>query len=74
MTTFLLHTEFITLGQLLKATGVVDYGGEVKSYLADHEVFINGELDVRRGRKLYSGDRVELPGQELIEIVRGHSD
>ena len=74
MTTFLLHTEFITLGQLLKATGVVDYGGEVKSYLADHKVFVNGEFDVRRGRKLYAGDRVELPGQASIEIVRANTD
>ena len=54
---FLLHEEFITLGQLLKAAGVLGTGGEVRFYLAENEVLVNGEPEVRRGRKLRGGAR-----------------
>lgn len=55
-----INTEYITLGQLLKFADVISWGGEAKSYLATHEVLINGESDNRRGRKLRVDDVVEL--------------
>jgi ribosome-associated protein YbcJ (S4-like RNA binding protein) len=58
---FGLKTEFITLGQLLKAAGILGNGGEARAYLAEHEVFVNDELDCRRGRKLMAGQPVSLP-------------
>lgn len=63
-----IHTEFITLGQLLKFASVVDSGSEAKFYLASHEIKVNGELDNRRGRKLRSGDQVEIEGV-VYEII-----
>ena len=61
-----IYTEFITLGQLLKITNTVESGGEVKVYLSMNKVYVNGELDVRRGRKLYKGDRISLNSKEYI--------
>jgi ribosome-associated protein len=57
--------EMVRLGQLLKLAGVVDGGGEVKAFLADHEVLVNGEPESRRGRQLGPGDVVRVADQEL---------
>ena len=56
-------TPYITLGQLLKLENVIANGGEAKSFLAAHEVLVNGEVDCRRGRKLYPGDQIEILGK-----------
>ncbi|HET7580544.1 MAG TPA: S4 domain-containing protein YaaA [Bacillales bacterium] len=55
-------TEYITLGQLLKHAGIIDTGGAVKPFLAEYEVYVDGEPEARRGRKLYDGNTVEIPG------------
>ena len=50
----------IRLGQLLKAAGLVETGGEAKLVLAEGVVTVNGELETRRGRQLRAGDVVAL--------------
>jgi ribosome-associated protein len=50
----------IRLGQLLKAAGLVDTGGEAKLVLAEGVVSVNGEVETRRGRQLHPGDVVTL--------------
>ena len=50
----------IRLGQLLKAAGLVDTGGEAKLVLSEGEVTVNGEVETRRGRQLHAGDVVAL--------------
>ncbi|MGM9928787.1 MAG: S4 domain-containing protein YaaA [Bacillus sp. (in: firmicutes)] len=56
-----ISTEYITLGQFLKVADIIQSGGMAKWFLSENDVFINGELDVRRGRKLRAGDVVEIP-------------
>lgn len=56
-----IETEHVTLGQLLKRTGVIGTGGEAKMYLSETRVHVNGQIEDRRGRKLYDGDTVQLP-------------
>ncbi|HLR52720.1 MAG TPA: S4 domain-containing protein YaaA [Candidatus Avamphibacillus sp.] len=53
-------TEFITLGQFIKLTNILESGGMVKSYLNDVGVLLNGEKEHRRGKKLFPGDTVEI--------------
>lgn len=55
--------DYITLGQLLKKLDIIQTGGEEKAYLAMHDILVNGEKDIRRGRKLRPGDIVEIEGQ-----------
>ena len=50
--------QFITLGVLLKITGVIDTGGQAKFFLSTNVVLVNGEKENRRGRKLYHGDEI----------------
>lgn len=57
-----IETEYITLGQFLKLADVIDSGGMAKWFLSEHDVFINDEQDQRRGRKLYAGDQIHIPG------------
>jgi ribosome-associated protein len=57
-----LNTEFITLGQFLKLADVIQSGGMAKWFLSEHDIFINGEQDQRRGRKLRAGDKIQIPG------------
>ena len=50
--------EFIRLGQVLKAAGFVENGGQAKEVIQDGFVSVNGEVETRRGRKLYPNDVV----------------
>lgn len=61
--------EFIKLGQVLKATGLVDSGVVAKEVIQNGEVKVNGEVDTRRGRKLYDGDLVEFENQ-TVKILK----
>lgn len=64
-----LRDEFIKLGQVLKAANLVEDGVEAKYVIQDGEVLVNGEVDTRRGRKLYDGDVISFHGEE-IKIVK----
>ncbi|WP_239615396.1 S4 domain-containing protein YaaA [Cohnella mopanensis] len=57
-----ISTDYITLGQFLKLAECIGTGGEVKHFLQENGVNINGEPDNRRGRKLRVGDLVEVEG------------
>lgn len=60
-----LRDEFIKLGQALKAAGLVESGVEAKDVITEGLVTVNGEVDVRRGRKLYDGDMVVFDGEQI---------
>lgn len=63
-----LRDEYIKLGQALKAAGLVSSGVDAKMVIQDGLVKVNGEVDDRRGRKLYDGDVVDYNG-DTIKIV-----
>jgi ribosome-associated protein len=51
----------------LKAASVAGTGGEAKVLIQMGEVTVNGEVETRRGRRLESGDVVEV-GDERMEV------
>lgn len=59
-----INTEFITLGQFLKIENFIDSGGAAKFYLQENQVYINNQLDQRRGRKIYPTDVVKIDQTE----------
>ena len=69
METIKLRDELIKLGQALKAANLVQDGVEAKYVIQDGEVLVNGEVDTRRGRKLYDGDVLSYQGQE-VKIIK----
>ncbi len=57
--------EFIKLGQAMKLAGLVDDGVQAKYAITDGQVKVNGEVDLRRGRKLYENDVFSYNGQDV---------
>ena len=64
-----IRDEFIKLGQALRLAGVVEDGVEAKYAIQDGLVQVNGEVDQRRGRKVYEGDVITFEDQE-IKVIR----
>lgn len=61
--------EFIKLGQALKKANLVSSGVEAKMVIQDGLVTLNGEVEVKRGKKLYNGDIVTFNG-ESFQVVK----
>lgn len=61
--------EYIKLGQALKLAGLVGSGVEAKILIQDGLVTVNGEVEERRGRKLYQGDVFELEGNQVKVVA-----
>ncbi len=60
--------EYITLSQLLKLTNLFESGGTIKNYINEEGVFVNEQLEFRRGRKLYHDDIVKLKSGEMFHV------
>lgn len=67
ITDFDLRGDHITLDALLKACGLASSGGAAKTLIGDGNVCVNGEIEIRRGRKLRAGDEVAL-GEARIRL------
>lgn len=61
-----IRDEFIKLGQALKLAGVVEDGVEAKYAIQDGLVKVNGEIDERRGRKVYEGDVISYEDHVIV--------
>ena len=57
--------EYIKLGQLLKLSSLVGSGTDAKFVINDGMVKVNGEVELRRGKKIYPGDIVEFEGMSV---------
>ena len=64
MKTIKINGEYLELGKLLKIANVISSGGEAKYYLQENNVLVNGEVENRRGKKLYPGDVVKIENEE----------
>ena len=58
--------QFITLTNLLKATGLVGTGGEANLYIVDGDVKVNGVVETQKRKKLRAGDEVEFQGGKIV--------
>ena len=65
MKTMTITTEYIKLQDLLKFAAAVQTGGEAKVVIQEGGVTVNGEVCTMRGKKLRSGDTVELDGAKV---------
>lgn len=65
-----LKTPYITLGQLLKIANLIQTGGQAKWFLSKNDVYVNGVLDSRRGKKLYADDVVKI-NDVMIKLKAG---
>ncbi|MDY5627545.1 MAG: RNA-binding S4 domain-containing protein [Clostridia bacterium] len=71
-----ISTPFIKLQQLLKFADVVSDGSDAKILITEGFVFVNGEKEIRRGRKIYPEDNVfvEFEGKKFSLKVVGEDN
>jgi ribosome-associated protein len=65
-----IDTDYIKLDSFLKLVGLVMSGGEAKEMIQDGMIEVNDEVEKRRGRKLYPGDRIALDGNPDFVLER----
>lgn len=58
--------ETIKLDQFMKLANLASTGGEAKHLIRDGKVSVNGKREIRRGRKLRSGDIVTYAGEDYV--------
>lgn len=63
-----ISSEFIKLDQFLKWAGLADSGVDAKYFITEGMVEVNGETELRRGKKLYPGDKIKFQGEEFIVL------
>ena len=63
---FDLRGDHITLDALLKAAGLAGSGGEAKTLIQQGGAVVNGEVDLRRGRKVRAGDVVAVGPRSVV--------
>jgi len=59
--------EPVELYKILKFEGMVATGGEAKQVIAEGYVRVNGEVETRKRKKIFSGDTIEFE-QDSIRI------
>lgn len=64
MKTVKITTEFIKLDQLLKFANIASTGGHAKFLIKNECIKLNGELETRRGKKIYPGDQLLIDVSE----------
>ena len=58
--------DFIALNDLLKVTGLCESGGRAKTIIAEGQVKVDDQIELRKTCKIRNGQRVEYAGQQII--------
>jgi len=66
MKELLIKTDYIELQNTLKLLNYTSSGGEAKMFLLENDVYVNGEKENRRGRKLFPNDTLKINKEEYI--------
>ena len=69
MEEIIIDTEFIKLDSLLKYAAVVQTGADAKFFISEGLVFVDGEVETRRGRKIYDGMTVKVLADEEVNLI-----
>ncbi len=64
-----ISTPYIKLSSLLKFSGAVVTGGQASELINEGLIKLNGEPCTMRGKKVVSGDVVEVDGQLRLEVI-----
>jgi ribosome-associated protein len=64
-----IESEPIELYKLLKFASLLSSGGEAKLAIENGDVLVNGELETRKRKKIFSGDSVTFDGQTITAKI-----
>ena len=65
METIKIRDEYIKLGQAMTLAGLAEEGSEAKQMILNGEVEVNGQTEIRRGKKLFDGDTFTFQGKTV---------
>jgi len=71
MRTVEITEEPIELYKILKFENMVNSGGEAKHVISEGQVAVNGEVETRKRKKIFSGDTVTFRNETLRIKVKG---
>ena len=61
----------IELYKILKLENLVGSGGEAKHVISEGQVLLNGMVETRKRKKVFSGDVVEFAGEKIrVQVKR----
>lgn len=58
--------EPIELNKILKFENLVNSGGEAKFVISEGHVIVNGEVETRKRKKIFSGDVIEFGEEKFL--------
>jgi len=67
-------TEYIKLDQFLKYANIIGAGGEARFFIDENSIYVNGEHEERRGKKLRNGDIIKIKNDEYIIVQNGEKE
>ncbi|GAA1017892.1 hypothetical protein Aple_027250 [Acrocarpospora pleiomorpha] len=67
--TFTLASDYIALCDLLKYCAITESGGEAKHFIAEGNVLVDGELELRKRCKIRDGQIVSGDGFEILVVA-----
>lgn len=62
--------EPIELYKILKFENMVVSGGEAKYVISEGYVIVNGKVETRKRKKIFSGDVIEFGGKKILVQVK----
>jgi len=68
------NEEPTELYKILKIGNLVSGGGEAKQVISDGYVFLNGEEETRKRKKVYAGDLISFNGEHLHVAIKGQTE
>lgn len=71
---FAVRGEFITLDRLLKAAGLAGSGGQAKALVAEGQVQVDGQPELRKTAKLRPGQVVQWAGHRIRLVAADAAD
>jgi ribosome-associated protein len=66
---FELDRDYVELNQLLKLVGLCDSGGAGKMIVANGDVYVDGQQELRKTCKIHAGQVVRLVDVEIHVIA-----
>lgn len=68
-----IREEPTALYKILKIANLVSGGGEAKQVIAEGYVYLNGEVETQKRKKIYAGDQIYFNEQYLQVAILGEA-
>ena len=65
---FKVKGDYIELTKLLKVTGLCGTGGHAKMVIEDRLITVDGEVEIRKGRKIREGMIVQY-ANDIVKVI-----